>query len=108
MNGHSAETNRQVAAGARRYHPRRRGLAPAGRQAARPGNISPPHLPPSPPGLNPAGNTRRFLRQNHRSNRIREAHGAIIDARREAWNAFVAEPGRITSTASCERARAGA
>jgi hypothetical protein len=47
--------------------------------------------------LNPVENIWKFLRQNHLSNRVLDSCAAIVDACCAAWNALVAEPGRITS-----------
>ena len=62
-----------------------------------PKNISLLHPPPYSPELNPVENIWQFLRQNHLGNRVFESYAAIVDACCAAWNALVAEPGRITS-----------
>lgn len=50
--------------------------------------------------LNPDENIWQFLRQNQLGNRVYETYEAIVDACCEAWNALVAEPGRITTIAA--------
>src|ERR1700731_1016093 len=62
-----------------------------------PKNVSLLHPPPYSPELNPVENIWQFLRQNHLGNRVFESYAAIVDACCAAWNALVAEPGRITS-----------
>ena len=62
-----------------------------------PKNVSLLHPPPYSPELNPVENIWQFLRQNHLGNRVFESYAAIVDACCGAWNALVAEPGRITS-----------
>src|ERR1700730_7881026 len=62
-----------------------------------PKNVSLLHPPPYSPELHPVENIWQFLRQNHLGNRVFESYAAIVDACCAAWNALVAEPGRITS-----------
>jgi transposase len=71
-----------------------------------PDNISLLPLPPYSPELNPQENIWQFLRQNYLPNRFYDTHAALVDACCEAWNALIAMPGRITSIASREWARA--
>ena len=70
-----------------------------------PKNISLLHPPPYSPELNPVENIWQFLRQNHLGNRVFESYAAIVDACCAAWNALVAEPGRITSRAPARSCR---
>jgi hypothetical protein len=65
-----------------------------------PPNLSLLHLPPNSPELNPQENIWQFLRQTYLSNRIFDGYDAIVDACCKAWNALLAETGRITSIAS--------
>ena len=64
-----------------------------------PDNISLLALPPYSPELNPGESIWQYLRQNHFANRVFDNDGAIVDACCEAWNALIAQPTRITSTA---------
>ncbi len=52
------------------------------------------------PELNPVENIWQYLRQNQLSNRVFESYEAILDACCEAWNALIADKGRIKSIAS--------
>src|SRR5260221_10781377 len=65
-----------------------------------PANISLLKLPAYSPELNPVENIWQYLRQNQLSNRIFENYDAIVDACCDAWNALIAEPGRIQSIAT--------
>lgn len=65
-----------------------------------PDNISPLKLPAYSPELNPVENIWQFLRQNHLSNRVFDSYDAIVDACCDAWNALVADKGRIKSIAT--------
>jgi transposase len=65
-----------------------------------PGNISLLKLPAYSPELNPAENIWQYLRQNKLSNRVFDSYEAIVDACCDAWNALIAEPGRIRSIAT--------
>lgn len=65
-----------------------------------PENLSLLTLPPYSPQLNPVESVWQFLRQNQLSNRVFEPSRAIVDACCDAWNALIAEPGRITSIAT--------
>jgi hypothetical protein len=71
-----------------------------------PDNITLLPLPPYSPELNPQENIWQFLRQNYLANRVYETYTALVDACCEAWNALIATPGRITSIASREWAKA--
>jgi len=62
-----------------------------------PDNLTLVPLPPACPELNSAENIWQYLRQTYLSNRVFESYAAIVDACCAAWNALVAEPGRITS-----------
>jgi transposase len=65
-----------------------------------PDNISLLKLPAYSPELNPTENIWEFLRQNWLSNRVFDSYEAIVDACCDAWNALIAEPGRIRSIAT--------
>ena len=65
-----------------------------------PANLSLLHLPPYSPELNSQENIWQFLRQTHLSNRIFDGYDAIVDACCKAWNALLAEAGRIKSIAT--------
>ena len=57
-------------------------------------------LPAYSPELNAQENIWQFLRQTYLSNRVFEGYQAIVDACCKAWNALLAETGRITSIAT--------
>lgn len=65
-----------------------------------PANLSILYLPPYSPELNPQENIWQFLRQTYLSNRLFETYEDIVDACCKAWNALLAEAGRITSIAT--------
>lgn len=65
-----------------------------------PGNLSILYLPPYSPELNPQENIWQYLRQTYLSNRLFETYEDIVDACCKAWNALLAEAGRITSIAT--------
>jgi hypothetical protein len=65
-----------------------------------PTNLSLLHLPPRSPELNPQENVWQFLRQSYLSNRVFDGHKAIVEACCKAWNALLAETGRIASIAT--------
>ena len=65
-----------------------------------PANLSLLHLPPRSPELNPQENVWQFLRQSYLSNRVFDSYEAILEACCNAWNALLAEAGRITSIAT--------
>ena len=65
-----------------------------------PENISLLHLQRYSPELNPVENVWQYLRQNHLSNTIFKDYEAVLDASCRAWNALIAEPGRIKSIAT--------
>lgn len=65
-----------------------------------PANISLLRLPPYSPELNAQENVWEYLRQNYLAGVIFETLNDIIDACCAAWNALIAETGRITSIAS--------
>jgi transposase len=70
-----------------------------------PDNITTLVLPPYSPELNPQENIWQFLRQNYLSNRVFDTYEAIVDACCAAWNALIAQPGKITSIASRDWAK---
>jgi len=61
-------------------------------------------LPPKSPELNPVENLWQFLRHNKLSNRIFGDYEAILTAACDAWNSLLADPARITSIATRQRA----
>jgi hypothetical protein len=67
-----------------------------------PANISLLGLPPYSPELNAQENIWQFLRHNFLAGRIFEAYDDIVDACCSAWNALIAEKGRIASIATRE------
>jgi alkylhydroperoxidase family enzyme len=81
-------------------------MAPDGRKAAGPGNISLLQPPSYSPELNPVENIWQFLRQNHLGNRVFKSYTDIVDPCCTAWNALAAEPKRIASIATQEWASA--
>jgi hypothetical protein len=62
-----------------------------------PTNITPLRLPPYSPQLNPIERVWLHLRERHLSHRLFESYDAIRDACCEAWNALLADTGRIAS-----------
>ena len=65
-----------------------------------PPNISPLHLPPYSPELNPIERVWLHLRGRHLSHRLFDTYDAILDACCAAWNALLADTGRIASLGS--------
>lgn len=65
-----------------------------------PATLSLLHLPPRSPELNPQENVWQFLRQTYLSNRVFDDYEAIVEACCRAWNALLAEAGRIASIAT--------
>ena len=65
-----------------------------------PDNLSLLFLPPYAPELNPVENIWQYLRQRWLANRVFDGIEDIFDACCEAWNALLAEKGRIASIAS--------
>ena len=61
-------------------------------------------MPPYSPKLNPVENVWQCRRQNHLGNRVYDTYDAIVDACCDAWNALFADPARITTIASRDRA----
>lgn len=72
----------------------------AGGRLRVPDNITLLPLPPYAPELNPVETIWEYLRGNQLSFRIWETYEAIRDACCEAWNAFLADPGRVRSIAT--------
>ncbi len=98
MNLHLIEIGSQVAPGAHAVLILdRAGWHRTGGKLRLPGNISLLYLPPYSPELNPTENVWQFLRQNFLSNRIHTGYSAIVDACCNAWNAMLAQPGRLAS-----------
>ena len=69
-----------------------------------PEHLSRRPLPPKSPELNPTENVWQFLRQNKFSNRIFEGFEAIVEAACQACNSLIADPARITSIGTRQRA----
>jgi hypothetical protein len=67
-----------------------------------PANISLLPLPPYSPELNAQENIWEFLRGDYLSDCVFETYQDIVDACCSAWNALVAETGRIASIATRE------
>jgi transposase len=65
-----------------------------------PPNVSALFIPPACPELNAAENIWQFMRQTFLSNRVFATYTDIVDAACTAWNALLAEPGRIRSIAT--------
>lgn len=63
------------------------------------------HLPPWSRELNPAENFQTFLRGNKLNNRVFDSIEAIVDACCDPWNWFMAQPDRIASTGTSNRAQ---
>ena len=67
-----------------------------------PDTITPLHLPPYSPELNPIERVWLYLRERFLSHRLFETYDAIIDACCDAWNRLLAEIGRIASIGGCQ------
>lgn len=66
-----------------------------------PDTITPLHLPPYSPELNPIERVWLYLRERFLSHRVFDTYEAIMIASCEAWNALLAETGRIASLGGC-------
>ena len=62
-----------------------------------PANVTPVHLPPYSPELNPVERVWLYLRERFLSLRVFADHRAIVDACCAAWNRLAAEPDRLRS-----------
>ena len=62
-----------------------------------PDTITPLHLPSYSPELNPIERVWLYLRERFLSHRLFDTVDAIVDACCDAWNALLAEPGRVAS-----------
>ena len=62
-----------------------------------PSTITPLHLPPYSPELNAIERVWLYLKERFLSHRVFPNSAAIVDACCDAWNALIAEPGRIRS-----------
>jgi hypothetical protein len=71
-----------------------------------PDNLTLLPLPPYSPELDPVENVWECLRQTRLSHRVWESYAAIVTTCCDAWNALLAEPGRIASITRREWARA--
>jgi transposase len=101
MNLHLAEISGQVAPGAHAVVVMDgAGWHRTGGELRMPANITPLHLPPYAPELNPVENVWAFLRSNKLANRVFDSYDAILDACADAWIWLVNQPERITSIAS--------
>ena len=66
-----------------------------------PDNVSLIHLPPYSPELNPVERVWLYLRERWLSHRVLAGgYEAVLDAACAAWNALLAEPGRLRSLTS--------
>lgn len=70
-----------------------------------PNNITLVHLPSYSPELNAIEKVWQYLRDLYLSGRLFSGTRAIVDACCTAWNALIAEAGRIPSLADFEWAR---
>jgi transposase len=101
MNLHLAEISRHVTAGSHAVVLLDgAGWHQTGGKLKVPDNISLLKLTAYSPELNPAETIWQYLRQNQLSNRVFDSYEAIVDACCDAWNALIAEPGRIRSIAT--------
>lgn len=105
MNQHLAEIGKCVSVGA---------IAPpildgagwhGSPQLIPPGNIVPMPLPSHPPELNSVENTWDYPRRDFPSHRVPDTREAILDARRDAWNALMEKSNVITSIGTRKWAR---
>jgi hypothetical protein len=62
-----------------------------------PGNLTLLPLPAYSPELNPVERVWLYLRERFLSHRVLESYTAVLDAACDAWNALVAETGRLAS-----------
>ncbi len=62
-----------------------------------PGNVTLLPLPAYSPELNPVERVRLYLRERFLSHRLLADYTAVLDAACDAWNALLAEPGRLAS-----------
>ena len=69
----------------------------AGGRLAVPDDVTLLHQPPCSPELNPVGDVWQFLRRNHLSSRVFDSCDAVPAACCNAWQAFMAAPGRVRS-----------
>jgi hypothetical protein len=66
-----------------------------------PANLTPIHPPPYSPELNPVERVWEYLRDRWLSHRVLAGgYEAVVDAACAAWNALLAEPGRLRSLTS--------
>ena len=65
--------------------------------AAVPANITLLPLPPYSPELHPVERVWLYLRERFLSHRLLKDYRAVLDAACDAWNALVAETGRLAS-----------
>jgi transposase len=62
-----------------------------------PSNVTLTFLPPYAPELNPVERVWLFLKERFLSHRLLDDYKAVLDAACAAWNALVAEAGRLAS-----------
>ena len=105
MGLHLAEIGRHVTAGAHAVVVLDGAGWHAASELAVPDNLTLLPLPPYSPELNPVENVREYLRQNQLSHRVWDDYAAIVESCCKAWNALVAEPGRIASITRRDWAR---
>jgi transposase len=67
------------------------------RRLAVPANVTLVPLPAYSPELNPVERVWLYLRERFLSHRVLDGYAAVLDAACGAWNALVAETGRIAS-----------
>jgi transposase len=68
-----------------------------GRALRVPENVTLLPLPPYSPELNPVERVWLYLRERFLSHRVLDGYEAVLDAACRAWNALVAETGRLAS-----------
>ena len=67
-----------------------------------PANITLIDIPPATPECNPAEKPWQYLKDNFLSHRLFATYEDILDACQQAWNAVLAEAGRIASLTSMQ------
>lgn len=97
---HLAEISRNIAEGGHGIVVVDKAAWHTARRLEIPDNLSLCFLPPYSPELNPQENIWQYLRQTFLSNRVFDGYDAIVDACCKAWNALLAEAGRITAIAT--------
>ena len=105
MNLHLAEISKEVAPGAHAllvmdgagYH--------HSAELKMPDNVTPIHLPPYSPELNPVENIWAYLRGNKLANTVFDDYPHILDSACEAWRFFADDPAAVASITSRDWAK---